>query len=390
MSAEVKKEADVLVIGGGLAGLTAAIHLSRLGYTVTVLEKDAYPHHKVCGEYISNEVLPYLQWLDADPAVLNPVAVTHLEFSMDSGPELFVKLPLGGFGVSRYRLDHYLSGRAQLQGSTIVQEQAASIVCQGARFEVWTASGNCYKAKVVVGAFGKRSSLDVAMKRGFIQKRSPWLAVKGHYRGTHPGHIVGLHCFDGGYCGVSRVEDGLINICYLVQYSSFKRYKNIEEHREQVLYKNPALRAVFAEASPVFEKPLAVSQLSFAPKPAVEQHILMTGDTAGLIHPLCGNGMAMAIHSAKIAAGQIALFLEGKITRAEMEQAYAQEWEHTFIRRMKTGRLIASLLQRRIWAAGITRGLKLFPQLLPALIRHTHGQPVTVPAYTQHHEAQKY
>lgn len=382
----MKGNVEVLIVGGGLAGLTAAIHLARQGYAVVLLEKEAYPHHKVCGEYVSNEVLPYLQWLGTDPSPLSPVAITHLEFSVASGKKLYTALPLGGFGLSRYSFDYHLYGKALQYGAVIEQEQVTAVEFHKDMFEIRTASGNSYEAKVVIGAFGKRSSLDLRLERDFMKKTSPWLAVKGHYKGLHPDHVVGLHNFDGGYCGVSKVENDTLNICYLVQYSSFKQFKNIDSHREQVLYKNPVLREIFSNALPLFEKPLTISQVSFARKAAIEDHILMTGDTAGLIHPLCGNGMAMAIHSAKIAAEQVAHYLDGYITRAEMEQKYADEWNGLFRSRMNTGRSIASLLQHKIWAEAMTGMLRLFPGLLPALIRRTHGRPIEIASYSETYE----
>ena len=53
---------NVVIVGGGLAGLTSALHLTQSGLGVTLIEKNPYPRHKVCGEYISNEVLPYLDY----------------------------------------------------------------------------------------------------------------------------------------------------------------------------------------------------------------------------------------------------------------------------------------------------------------------------------------
>ena len=68
---------DILLIGGGLAGLAAALDLAQRGHRVVVVERKQYPFHKVCGEYVSNEVLPYLRRLRADPAVLAPAVSAH-------------------------------------------------------------------------------------------------------------------------------------------------------------------------------------------------------------------------------------------------------------------------------------------------------------------------
>ena len=105
----MKTNPDVVIIGGGLAGLTTAIHLSKSGLEVTLIEKNEYPKHKVCGEYISNEVLPYLQWLGFQIFDLKPSHISKMEFSTASGKIISGDLPLGGFGISRYVLDNYLS-----------------------------------------------------------------------------------------------------------------------------------------------------------------------------------------------------------------------------------------------------------------------------------------
>jgi flavin-dependent dehydrogenase len=372
----------VLIIGGGLAGLTSAIHLLKQSLDVTLIEKDTYPHHKVCGEYVSNEVLPYLQWLGADPMVLNPAEITHLEFSIESGKNFSAKLPLGGFGLSRYAFDKFLYDKAVENGCNIVCEQAMEVRYADNTFQVITASGNLFPADIVLAAYGKRSVLDIKMERNFTRQKSPWLAVKEHYKGIHAGHIVGLHCFDGGYCGVSKTENGNINICYLVTFDSFKKYKDIKEHREQVLFKNPALDAVFKDSIPLFEKPLTISQISFERKDSVENHILMIGDTAGLIHPLCGNGMAMAIHSAKLASEAVIAYANGKLSRQEMEEHYTKGWNHIFSRRIKTGKWITSLLQKPSSVKLASIALAMFPQLLNIVIKRTHGKPIiATPAY---------
>ena len=93
----MKKNTPIIIIGGGLAGFTAAIHLSKLGLQVIVIEKNEYPKHKVCGEYISNEVLPYLNWLGLNILELKPTNISKLEFSTTTGKTIKSTLPLGWF-----------------------------------------------------------------------------------------------------------------------------------------------------------------------------------------------------------------------------------------------------------------------------------------------------
>ncbi|MES2410492.1 MAG: NAD(P)/FAD-dependent oxidoreductase [Bacteroidota bacterium] len=378
------ENASVIIVGGGLAGLTAAIHLSGLGFQVTVFEKNKYPKHKVCGEYISNEVLPYLNWLKLDLSQLNPTHIKKLHFSTTEGRNITTSLPLGGFGISRYALDNFLFQKAIANGCRFVQETVDAITFDQDIFTVTTAKEHEFKSRVVLGAFGKRSTIDQKMQRNFIKQKSPWLAVKAHYNGNFPDDVVGLHNFKGGYCGVSKVENDKINICYLADYDTFKNYKNLEEYQEKVVAKNPNLKRIFESMTLVSEKPLTISQISFAPKHTVDNHVLMIGDTAGLIHPLCGNGMAMAIHSAKIASDLVAKYLRKELSRQKLEELYRQKWDNNFRQRLRTGRWLASLLQNSKLSDITLRILAAFPSLLPLIINKTHGKPLTKNLYYVH------
>lgn len=370
----------VVIIGGGLAGLTAAIHLRKLDIPVTLIEKNSHPKHKVCGEYISNEVLPYWQWLNISIEDLKPTHINQLQFSNVSGKTINTTLPLGGFGISRYALDYYLYQKAIADGCEIIQESVENIHFTDDVFTITTSTETIIKSKIVLGAFGKRSNIDIQLNRNFIQQKSPWLAVKAHYEGQFPNEVVGLYNFKGGYCGVSKVEDNRINICYLASYETFKEYKNSDWYQKEVLEQNPHLKAIFQSTKLLFDKPLTISQISFEQKLPVENHILMIGDTAGLIHPLCGNGMAMAIHSAKIAAEVIDDFLKGSIkSRTVLEQIYTQHWNQTFKSRLKTGRLLANLLLNPKLSDFVFRIVMIAPFLLPMIIKHTHGKPITIP-----------
>ena len=136
------------------------------------------------------------------------------------------------------------------------------------------------------------------------------------------------------------------------------------------------MKAIFEKAVIQFEKPLTISQVSFAEKKNVENHVLMIGDTAGLIHPLCGNGMAMAIHSAKLAVENSIDFLENRINRSTLENNYRIDWNNNFKSRLKVGRILGKLLQREKTAQFVLKIVLLFPFLLPIIIKKTHGKAI--------------
>lgn len=365
---------DVIIIGGGLAGLVAANHLGRAGVKVLLIEKYEYPHHKVCGEYVSNEVMPYLRSLGIDPFSKGAVDISQFEISTKEGVKITTALPLGGFGISRYTLDQYLF-ECLPNDVQVVFETAEFTAFSNNSFSVTTQNGGMYTGDFVIGAFGKRSLMDTTLKREFISRKSPWLAVKAHYNYDFPKQKVALHNFEGGYCGLSKVENGAVNACYLTTFKSFKKIGAITTFQKEVMAKNKYLRHFFDHAVPLFEKPLTISQISFEKKRSVERHIFMLGDSAGLIHPLCGNGMAMAIHSAKLFSE---LFLQAFQTktfdRALLERNYQEKWEQAFQKRLQTGRRIQNLLLHPTTAQIGLKIAQLVPSLVPKLIKRTHGE----------------
>ena len=368
---------DVIIIGGGLAGLTNAIHLSKFNRQVLLIEKDSYPKHKVCGEYISNEVLPYLNSLGIDPINEGAKQITEVQVSTTKGNLIKAKLPLGGFGMSRYFLDNLLIKKAQLNGVQVLKDSVDSIIFENEVFTVRTKDSKSYQSKITIGAFGKRSKLDLKMNRKFIKKKSPYLAVKIHVQGNFPENLIALHNFKGGYCGVSKVENNSINLCYITEYKLFKKFKTISKFQKQVVFKNKHLKKIFEETNPVFKKPLTISQISFETKNPVENHMIMCGDTAGMIHPLCGNGMGMAISSAKLASERILQFLNGEIqTREELEKQYFKDWNREFKIRLSTGHFIARLFRNQTILQIVYSILKITPFLLPKMIKFTHGKYV--------------
>ena len=143
------------------------------------------------------------------------------------------------------------------------------------------------------------------------------------------------------------------------------------------MFKNEALRTVFSNSKAVFEKPRTISQISFETKNPVENHMLMCGDSAGMIHPLCGNGMGMAIRSAKMASELIIKFLTNELSsRNELERQYAKVWNKTFKLRLRAGHSIAYLFRQDWLAPKLLVLLRRLPFLVPLIIKMTHGRPI--------------
>lgn len=368
--------ADILIVGGGLAGLTSAILLQKNGYQVSLLEKKEYPFHRVCGEYVSNEVLPFLESLNIRVDELGPSRISKLSVTSVSGRALFADLPMGGFGLSRYRLDHLLFQHAQKLGVEFIFEKVSDINFSEDRFIVTTSGNRIYESGIAIAAYGKRSNLDQKLNRSFFYHRSPYLGVKYHIKTDLPEDLIRLDNFQGGYSGVCKIEEDKYSLCYLSETASLKNYSGIREMEEQVLFKNPHLRTLFKNSEFLFEKPEVINEISFERKTLTENHLLFCGDSAGMITPLCGNGMAIAIHSGKILAGCIMRFAkkDSPLNRTALEQDYKQVWEKQFALRLKSGRMIQRLFGNTIVSNLAVSAMNKFPSLTQSLVKKTHGQ----------------
>ena len=355
--------------------MIAANQLAIAGIGVIVIEKKEYPFHRVCGEYISNETIPFLKSLDLFPSEFNPPAITRFQLTSINGKSAQLPLDTGGFGISRYSFDDFLYRNARERGAQfLLNTEAAHIGFDNDQFIV-KAGERILQGNVVIGSFGKRSRLDISMKREFIQKRSPYTGIKYHVRTDQPSDLISLHNFNDGYCGLSQVEDQKFTLCYLTHRDNLKKYGNIKVMEEAVLFKNPFLKSLFLNSEFLYERPEVINEISFATKQPVENHVLMAGDAAGMITPLCGNGMALAIHSAKLVSELVIKFFAREITREQMEHLYHKKWNYFFARRLWVGRQIQQLFGAE-WTSNLA--VNLMQHVKPVagfLIRQTHGKP---------------
>ena len=121
--------------------------------------------------------------------------------------------------------------------------------------------------------------------------------------------------------------------------------------------------------------PITIAQVSFAKKTQVENGVLLLGDAGGMIAPLCGNGMSMALHASKIAAAIIPQYLQGRMTQAQLEARYQRLWRRTFAPRLAAGRLLQHFFGSEALSNLFVQTFRTLPFLASATIKKTHGQP---------------
>ena len=373
------------IIGGGLAGLALSIQLASVGRSVVLVEKETYPFHKVCGEYISLESWSFLISLGLPLDTLQLPIIDTLLLTSAGGKSFTTRLPLGGFGMSRYALDAALAKLALQKGVALLQGTRAEEVSFDGLFSLRLSAGKesaarTLRAKVCCGAYGKLSNLDVKWKRGFLfrgdRRLENYIGVKYHIHAKWKDNIIGLHNFREGYCGISKIEGDRYCLCYMTKAEELKKSGNqISKLEENVLSQNPFLKSILTQSARDEAFPITISQISFSKKTQVENGVLMLGDAAGMIAPLCGNGMSMALHSSKLAAQVINQFLNGTVTRLEMETQYRRQWRARFARRLLVGRGIQRFFGKgraTDWFVGIFR---TFPFLAKPVVKLTHGRP---------------
>ncbi len=380
---------DVVIIGGGLAGLTLALALTHekvpKPIKVAVFEKKSYPFHRVCGEYIAMESWGFLERLGVPLADMNLPKINKLCVSAPNGNYFSDEMTSGGFGISRYTLDDLLAKIAISQNVTLYQNTTVENVVFSEdnnldkKAQITTSNG-VFEAKIVCGAFGKKSNLDVQLKRKFVENTKKdtqnYVGVKYHISlANFPKDLIELHNFKNGYCGISAIEDEKTCLCYLTTSENLKENNNdIRLMEQNILMKNPFLEKYFSTAKFLYDKPLAISQISFLPKKAIENNIFMLGDAAGMITPLCGNGMTMAMQGASILSDFLIAFFQEKINKQQLEKDYQKSWNAHFSMRLSAGRGIQRLFGKEIVTNLAINALKPFPSVRKGLISLTHGE----------------
>ncbi|MCY7336265.1 MAG: NAD(P)/FAD-dependent oxidoreductase [Chamaesiphon sp.] len=324
---------DAVIIGAGLAGCSAAIQMAATGVRVLLLEQSRYPVHKLCGEFLSVEVTAAFERLGILESVQTAGAssIRRAYLTTKNGKSFHHPLPGTALGLSRYRLDAILFERSIQMGAECRDGVTVKSVTGNLQtgFEVVTSQG-IFTSRTVLGAYGKKSALSSQLKR------SPFVAFKAHYTGVQVSDAIELHAFDGGYCGLSAIESGQVNLCWI----GHERILQGNRSLPPGLYTNPVLADRLSTMQRVPGSLHGLSQISLAIKPKFQQDVCQIGDTAGMIMPLCGDGMAMALRSTELAIPLALAFLDGKLSAPEFKYCYAVAWNREFWRRLRVGKLM--------------------------------------------------
>jgi flavin-dependent dehydrogenase len=347
--------ADHLVIGGGPAGSMVALRLAAAGRRVVVIEKEREPHHKVCGEFLSQEAISYLNQVGVSPRELGAVGIRHLRLSSGSRA-VEASLPFQALSLSRRALDAALLVRAAEKGCSI---QRGIIVRSldpiGDQWIATLSNGESLQSRSVFLATGKHDLHGWNRSPG---KQSDLVGFKLYWQ-LAPAQIAALRdrmelvLFAGGYGGLSLVENDAANLCLVVRRSTLRSLGGWSELLTAILDRNRTLRQLLDGAEPLWPQPLAISAIPYGYLTNSEHGFWCVGDQAAVIPSFTGDGISIALHSASLAAE---MFLAGK-TAAEFNRTL-----HAHLHRSMT---FATLLSRgavtRLGRDSALAVLSLFP-----------------------------
>ncbi|MBC7412055.1 MAG: FAD-dependent monooxygenase [Bacteroidia bacterium] len=363
---------DCSVLGGGLAGLCLAIQLAQQGHSVVLIEKNTYPFHKVCGEYVSMESWNFLIHLGLPLHTFNLPHITNVQVTAQNGYTASTELDMGAFGISRYTLDYELSKLAKQAGVQVIENcKVTDVKLTNEIYYITTTQGN-YIAKLSCGSYGKITPAFITKP---IANKGSYIGVKYHIKTNFPADVIALHNFKDGYCGISKIDNNTFCLCYLTTTKNLQNNNNdIKLLEKNVLMQNPHLYKLFNESTFLFDKPLAISNISFNIKSTYVNDVLMLGDAAGAIAPLCGNGMSISMRASKILANNINDYLQNKITKQQLITNYTTKWNASFSVRIKIGYYLQQLFGKRVTTLWSLKLLNNLPFLFKKIVSLTHGK----------------
>lgn len=316
--------APITIIGGGIAGLALGLMLRRHSLPVTILEAFDYPRHRVCGEFLSGPGQGILEQLGllAPLQQAGLVEASNAWFHLGSRAEWPMELPQPAWALSRFALDATLARVFIERGGTLLPNFPRTNLPRAERAGVVMANG----PRVCATAGGWRH-----------------VGIKVHATGLALKADLEMHCGSSGYFGLCRLKGGVVNICALLR--SREPFHDLSSQWLDRLREiaSPALRARLAEAAFVEGTFCATAGMDYRPAPP-DATELRVGDASGLIAPITGNGMSLAIETAAVAAPELALYSEGKRDWTTAVASAQEKLRARFARRRKLARALQGMM----------------------------------------------
>ena len=319
------KNARVLIVGGGVSGASLAIRLAREDLEVVLVEKDKFPRHKLCGEFVSPECLAHFESLGVldQMAEIGGDSIHETRFFAQNGKsiavpsEWFFNGNNGALGISRSEMDFCLLRKAGEDGVTVLEETAVADVnikdniLKSISIRNKSNRLTDIKADLVIDATGRSRVLGKLIekeRRTKTRKRKvQHVGFKTHLRNVRLDRgVCEIYFFRGGYGGLSYVENGTANHCFLIDSRVVREFKgNPERIVNEVIFKNARAFEMMENAQKKFDW-LAVSVERFGRQPTNNiANLIPIGDASAFIDPFTGSGMLMALESSKILADVI-------------------------------------------------------------------------------------
>ncbi|KGE17086.1 NAD(P)/FAD-dependent oxidoreductase [Paenibacillus wynnii] len=372
------KQVDAIVIGAGIAGSSTALQLARLGHHTLLMDRQEFPRHKTCGEFMSPETKEMLEVLGVD---LTSQKIAHSTMDrariiLPHGGEIEVPLPGQAIGISRYELDRILHQKAHSAGAEIVTKATVTGIhkLDSHVYEVDCRQGDKlvrYQAKAVIGAYGTKKPRGKASAVEDIRDDTVYIGIKSHYNGINVPEQVELYFCNGGYIGISPIEEGKANVAALLTLDSVQGSgKSVLEILRAAAQTNSRLAARLAEGTPVPGSQVSIAPLRLSDVPDPWSEFPHVGDAMLMIPPLCGDGMSIALRSALLCSGWTDNYLKGTLNYHQWQSGYTDEANKEFTKLLKRARRIQQLAfakTNRLYP-GLAR---MFPGLAKYVVKAT-------------------
>ena len=375
---------DIAIIGGGPSGSTAAIYLAGFGFDVCLIEKKMFPREILCGEFLSREVVNNLKELNLFSGFLNLKPSPINSFALfDDKKGISTQLDFQAYALKRSAFDNLLLLNAKANGVTVYQPcEVSEIIKENNSYKLSLKSSvhsfQTIDSRYVVAAYGKRNYLDTKLNRKFVSYKSDLDGIKYHvskklFRNVNNDQIQ-IFIADGIYCGVNSVSNEEATFCFLEDRAGISRTP--VQSLEKLANSNTSFKCLFnSEVEKVFSsnRVYGSGDIFFGKRNKVENGIFMIGDAAQVIAPLAGDGISMAMDSAKLLANLFNDKKQKNISDNDLCEMYNREWQKSFERRLKTALFIQNVLFKKIGRKISLSSLRYFPQALNYFIKNTRG-----------------